>query len=179
MNQDGVALIRIRKELELEVAAVQRVADDYGRIPQDIPDWIRVRAQASLLHDFYTGLERAFCRIVQELNGGLPRSEQWHRDLLQDMALNLEGVRPAVITEGLRRDLIPYLRFRHLFRNVYGFELEAERMAFLDQAFVSVCSRALTELRDEKGQKMGTDLFSHRWGSWVEPEKINLSPFSQ
>ena len=86
MNRDGVALVRISRELEVELATLQRVADDYQRVPAEIPEWIRLRTRGSLLHDFYTGIERAFCRIAQELNGGLPNTEHWHRDLLQDMA---------------------------------------------------------------------------------------------
>lgn len=147
MNIDDVALIRIRKEIELELTSLQRVVDEYPEVPDGIPEWVRLRTQASLLHDYYTGLERVFCRIAQELNGGLPRSEQWHRDLLQDMALELDEVRPAVISTELHRDLLVYLRFRHLFRNVYGFELEPERMASLDRDFADVSSRSLSELR--------------------------------
>ena len=52
-----------------------------------------------------------------------------------------------MITEELHRQLLPYLRFRHLFRNVYGFDLEGERMVPLDAGFASVCTRALAELR--------------------------------
>jgi hypothetical protein len=94
-----------------------------------------MRARASILHDFYCGIERIFMRIAQELNGGVPVSEHWHRQLLRDMSLELEGVRPAVITKELHDLLVPFLGFRHLFRNVYGFVIEGERLDRLDARF--------------------------------------------
>jgi hypothetical protein len=47
------------------------------------------------------------------------------------MATPVEAVRPALIDESLRRELTEYLRFRHLVRNLYGFELEAARVGDL------------------------------------------------
>jgi uncharacterized protein YutE (UPF0331/DUF86 family) len=43
------------------------------------------------------------------------------------MAINVETVRPAVLDEKTARQLDQYLRFRHLFRHSYGFDLEWER----------------------------------------------------
>ena len=57
----------------------------------------------------------------------------WHRDLVDDMTLEIAEVRPAVIDQDLARALGDYLRFRHLFRNVYGGVLDAERMASLER----------------------------------------------
>lgn len=83
-----------------------------------------LRAIGSILHDFYCGIERIFERIAKELNGGVPEGTDWHRQLLRDMTLEIKGVRPAVISEDLEKMLIEYLRFRHVFRNIYGFSLE-------------------------------------------------------
>ena len=146
MNKDKIALIRIRKEIEVELSAVKRVKEDYQSIPHDLVTWIKVRTKASLLHDFYTGIEKIFSRIAQELNGGLPNSEQWHRDLLKDMTLELEDIRPPVISEELYKDLLPYLRFRHLFRNLYGFELEWEKMEDLDKGFEKISKLFFEEI---------------------------------
>jgi len=81
----------------------------------------------SILHDFYTGAERIFKTIAEELDGGLPTGEDWHRALLDQMTLDLEGIRPPVLDDALRERLDEYLRFRHVFRNIYGFQLQRER----------------------------------------------------
>ena len=49
------------------------------------------------------------------------------------MTLDIPEVRPAVIDRDLARTLGEYLRFRHVFRNVYGGVLEAERMSSLER----------------------------------------------
>jgi hypothetical protein len=42
--------------------------------------------------------------------------------------LDLPSLRPPVLTGNGVRALEEFLRFRHLFRNVYGFELEWDRL---------------------------------------------------
>lgn len=55
-----------------------------------------LRGIGAIVHDFYTGIEHLFERIAPELNGGLPAGPSWHRELLDDMTLDLPGVRPPV-----------------------------------------------------------------------------------
>lgn len=86
------------------------------------------RILGSILHDFYTGVERILLRIANELEGEPPQSQSWHKDLLDEMSVELEGIRPPVIGDELRNKLEEYLRFRHLFRGIYGFELDANRL---------------------------------------------------
>jgi hypothetical protein len=87
------------------------------------------------LHGFYNGVERAFEAIGRELDGSVPSGQHWHRDLLEQMAYNLRDVRPAVIRLETRDALEPYLRFRHLIRNLYTWDLDpnllAQRLAAL------------------------------------------------
>lgn len=40
------------------------------------------------------------------------------------MALELQGLRPAVITAEMAAVLADYLEFRHFFRHSYGFDLD-------------------------------------------------------
>lgn len=54
------------------------------------------------------------------------------------MSLEIPGLRPAVIDEDLERSLGDFLRFRHVFRNVYDFALEEQRMHPLEDRLPSV-----------------------------------------
>ncbi|HOM98295.1 hypothetical protein [Acetomicrobium sp.] len=87
----------------------------------------RTRAVGSLLHDFYSGAEKIFRQIAVKIDQDLPTGEGWHIQLLKRMAMSIEGIRPQVIDEKLENDLEEYLRFRHLFRNIYGFELKWDK----------------------------------------------------
>lgn len=146
MRPDEMLARRLVMEIDVELSALRQLGVELADAPAG-DDTFSLRARASILHDFYTGAERIFVRIADELNGGVPRGEQWHRQLLQDMALDLPDVRPAVITAELAKELGDYLRFRHVFRNVYGFVLEAERMQPLQEGLAIVLERLVTEVK--------------------------------
>lgn len=79
---------------------------------------------AALLHHFYSATEGAFERIVKYFDGGVPTGETWRRDLLGKVAMDVPGLRPAVISRDLQKQLDDYRRFRHLFRKVYELSLD-------------------------------------------------------
>jgi len=88
---------RIREETERlrdVVQALREALEGWGPEPQDR---VNVHWVGGLLHDFYTGLEKAFSEVSPELNGVEPADEGWHRALLHIMTLDLPGFRPPVI----------------------------------------------------------------------------------
>ena len=105
------------------------------------------RALASILHDFYSGAEKIFRKIAEDLNGGLPAGEDWHRQLLHAMALTIPELRPAVISVETEAALLEFLRFRHIFRNVYGFALKPEKLAELRGRLPVTHAMFIQELR--------------------------------
>ena len=107
------------KEIEPVIAKAER-ADQEDLV-------IYSRAAGSILHDFYTGIERIFQAISKHLDGGLPKGERWHIELLESMAES-RRTRPQVISADLKEELKEYLGFRHLFRNIYGIELKWDKL---------------------------------------------------
>jgi len=99
------------------------------------------RATGSILHDFYNCCERIFRKISSEINGGFGQNENWHKDLMYRMTIEFKGVRPYVISEDLAAELDDYLSFRHIFRNIYGFELRGERLDRLIKKFDRVSNK--------------------------------------
>lgn len=83
------------------------------------------------LHSFYAGVEAIFEDIARTLDGVIPDSPNWHQELLKQMAAQIAGVRPAVISVQTRYCLDEYRSFRHLVRNLYTFRLRASRIAEL------------------------------------------------
>lgn len=104
------------------------------------------RSMGSILHDFYTCSERIFRRIAVEMNGGFEETEQWHKALLYRMTVPVEGARPPVLSEDLAAELDEYLAFRHVFRNIYGFELKGERIIRLSKRLPEVARRLKDEI---------------------------------
>ena len=83
------------------------------------------------LHSFYTGVEAIFEDIGRTVDNALPNGGNWHQELLQQMAAQLEDLRPAVISQETRACLDEYRAFRHLVRNLYTFNLRPSRVGEL------------------------------------------------
>jgi hypothetical protein len=146
VRPDEVLARRVARELEVELESIERLPEELAATPKT-DETFGLRARGSILHDFYTGAERVFIRLAEEINGGVPRGESWHRQLLQDMAIAIPEVRPAVISSELETDLGEFLRFRHVFRNVYGFVLQPDRLHALERKLPDVLSRFVAEIR--------------------------------
>jgi hypothetical protein len=134
-------------EIEKELLSIQELLDELAVVkPQD--DVVAKRAKGSILHDFYSCCERIFKKIAVELNSGYEESEKWHKGLLYRMTIPVEGIRPRVISDGLAADLDEFLAFRHLFRNIYGYELKGGRIEFLAGRLEEVAGRFREEVRE-------------------------------
>ena len=81
---------------------------------------------AKKLAEVYSGIERIFERIANEIDKQLSKGERWHTDLLTQMAERCPE-RPPVISEGTQQRLEQLLRFRHKVNNIYGDELIYEK----------------------------------------------------
>jgi hypothetical protein len=65
-----------------------------------------IYAVAMSLQYFYTALETGFKRVAKDIDGELPEGGNWHSDLLDQMALKIEEVRPAFISSHLKDKLV-------------------------------------------------------------------------
>lgn len=98
-------------------------------------DTFMIRAVGSVLHDFYVAAENIFEVVAREIDEKLPAGEQWHRELLLQMTLAIPEVRPPLLSKETAARLDEYRGFRHVFRNVYGFNLSSERIIALVNKF--------------------------------------------
>ena len=124
-----IALVRAHRErLDAVHAAVERALANeiaqLGRTP------VSALIVAGLLENYYTCLETIFLRISQHFENRLDPS-RWHNDLLQKMTLEIEGVRPAAVSEAAFSPLFELLKFRHFKRYYFELQYDWERLDFL------------------------------------------------
>ena len=105
--------IRIRSELKDVARILQRVEEGWERARRSSDDYY-LDGVVLNLHGFYGGLERLFERIAVLVDDARPAGPDWHQTLLQQMAQEVPGVRPAVISESARATLDAYRSFRHV-----------------------------------------------------------------
>jgi len=145
----------LKSEIKIEIKNLERLTNEMKQLlarTKELKSFMEVRAAGSILHDFYCGTEKIFERIAVAIDKSFPKGENWHTELLLQMAKPLERTRDRIISEGLIQKLKEFLRFRHLFRHIYGFELKWDRIRPLCVDVENV----LNELRQEMNEFLNT-----------------------
>jgi len=144
LNKD--ILRGISAEIEKELDNLNELRKEMKGIKSEQSIILR-RSMGSILHDFYNCCERIFKKIAIDIDSGYKDTEKWHKALLFKMTIPIKGLRPLVISEELAAELDDYLSFRHVFRNIYGFELKGKRIDYLSKNFDKVADRFIKEIR--------------------------------
>jgi len=122
-----------------------------------------LRSIASILHDFYVAVENTLEIICSEIDEKLPDGPDWHIMLLKQATYTLPGIRPAIISKKTMSQLDKYRAFRHVFRNVYGFNLHHEKLGELLRELPNTIDLFKADVQkfmnflDEMGKKLGKD----------------------
>jgi hypothetical protein len=148
-----VSAVKVLKaQIKDELAKLQKLISEASQLTGERPSSIHVRAGSSILHDFYTGLENVFHVIASTIDRQVPDGMRWHVELLHQMSLDIEGVRTPVIKKETEKILEEYLRFRHLFRKRYGFELEWKDIKRLLKKLPDVYDAVMEDINRTFGQ---------------------------
>ncbi|MSP61830.1 MAG: hypothetical protein EXR72_16150 [Myxococcales bacterium] len=131
MPTDGAAAFarlaaEVRHDLQDLDRLVAQAVEGAGRLGGPTPDTFVVYGVSKVVHDFYLATERLLSRVATPF-GGLPNpGPGWHRQLLEGAVLDLPTLRPPLLSDRAARQLDEFLRFRHRFRTLYAFDIEAE-----------------------------------------------------
>jgi hypothetical protein len=99
------------------------------------------------LHGVYTGIERIFEVIAKKIDQIFPTGDKWHRDLLEQMSVDIPKVRKAVITEETRLILDELRRFRHLVRSAYSCQLDEEKVLIIAHKIVNSYQTIINDIQ--------------------------------
>jgi hypothetical protein len=136
---------RIRSECQDLDRVVERAQEGWRRAERSTDD-LYLDGVALNLHGFYAGLERMFELVATTIDGQVPTGEHWHQLLLEQMTFEVDGVRPAVISDETRQALGEYRGFRHIVRNVYTFKFDPAKVQRLVEGVSAVSTQVQTEL---------------------------------
>jgi hypothetical protein len=155
------------RDLALDLAVEERkldaLVDSLAALGVVAGDRLRVDAAALRLQSLYTGIERCFLQVSRVLNGGTPDGGDWHRRLLERMGQPTEE-RPAVLREASIASLQELLRFRHLVRHLYAYELQPEPVERLRTLALALWPEVRGELNAFQ---------SWLTGPWASPSRID------
>ena len=151
-------LLRLVAELDSDVSLLEDLTQKNNRAWRRIEggsdeelDWA---ALGYTIHNIYSLLESYFLRVSKFFENSLDPLSR-HRDLIQHMMLDIEGVRPAIFGRELAGRIDELRSFRHVFRNIYQSELDPKRVELVQQSLDSTLS-AFTKAHREFINKVKT-----------------------
>lgn len=100
------------------------------------------------LHSFYSGIEQIFEIVSNGVDEDVPSGSRWHKELLEQMSIELLGIRPTIISNATKQELIEFLTFRHLVRDIYTFEIKPEKLARLVKMLPNTFEHFMKEIND-------------------------------
>jgi hypothetical protein len=150
-----LALAHVRGQYETFLGMRRRTEN----APED--DEMAIAALGYAVHNLYNAMENYFLRIAKFFENNL-ENDTWHRDLINRMALSIEGVRPALLSVDVLAPFHELRAFRHVFRVIYDSTLNPKKLAIaveqVDPAVKALLEaheryvQALREIRDGLGE---------------------------
>ncbi len=123
LKSELLALLDQAQELDEKL---QRYVVQYPE-PQEFPEAVLITV-SYLLNGIYSCYEDQFLKIAKAFENRGENPAAWHRELLERMRIEVEGVRPQVLDRPAFRLLNELRGFRHMFRSSCAFELDEERV---------------------------------------------------
>lgn len=117
--------------------ALRNLKEAEERVEKSI---VELAATATFIHNIYNGIENILIQILKAQNIKIPRTETWHKDLLNVAASK------GIIAEEMSNELYDYLAFRHFFVHAYGFMLDETKIEPLAINISDVWTRFLSEI---------------------------------
>lgn len=93
-------------------------------------DYAKLVESAFYVNQIYSGFERIFKNTAKTFENNID-DELWHKSLLERMSIEIESIRPAVITEKSFACLNELRAFRHFFRHAYDTDIDEEKFAIV------------------------------------------------
>ena len=128
MDAGGLSILL--KEMERDSAVARNAAQKAAqRLRENSPG--HLEACAYELSRFYNVVERMFQRLCEEFENHFEKRGDFHEKLIQRLALDLDGIRPAFIPKDRIADVRELKGFRHVMRHAYELSLRLDRLTEL------------------------------------------------
>ena len=92
-------------------------------------EWTHRSATAEGVRSVYSGLEKIMEAIANEVDQyDPPHSDNWHEKLIDQLGVNIDGVRGPLLSPGTRAQLHELRKFRHVLHHNYAQSLETAKV---------------------------------------------------
>ena len=134
ITSDDIA--RLKAELKYDLKEIETIVatnkKGIERIKNGADDYLDYAALGYTIHNIYSLMENSFYRIAKFFENNLSKNT-WHRDLMDRMKLDIEGVRPALLDDKTFILIDDLRSFRHLFRNLYARSIDSDKILLVQK----------------------------------------------
>jgi len=159
MGKDKIAVLQA--DVDEQIRAIDK---SYGKIAvrkkRFTKDEEALDSMAYQLHNLYCAFEDLFRIIADHFENHLTDELGWHTELLKRMKIQIDGVRPALISDSTYKLFDELRGFRHVFRHAYAKELDPDRIKLvlqkalaLQKAYKKEFNRFLEQIKAAKPDK--------------------------
>lgn len=90
------------------------------------------------LHNLYSAYEDMFKLVAGFFENQIEDMTRYHTDLLKRMLIEIEEIRPGLLSEKSFKALDELRGFRHLFRHAYSYGIDGERIIKLSEKSIGL-----------------------------------------
>lgn len=147
MDEKEISLLKA--ELDYQMQAIENVISKIHERKNTYAENVKfTESLAYQLHNLYCAFEDLFKIIAKFFENSIDDTSRYHIELLKRMTLDIEGVRPPLISRELCSALDELRAFRHVFRHAYSYEIDTQKIGLLLEKFEYIAEKYQEDIRD-------------------------------
>lgn len=140
MDKKEISLLTA--EIDYQILEIEKMV---GKIDERKKDFVKdlriLESLAYQFHNLYCAFEDLFKIVAKFFENTIEDESRYHIEPLKRMTLDIEGIRPPLISKELASVLDEFRAFRHFFRHAYSYEIDNKKIDLLLEKFEYIKKR--------------------------------------